>query len=85
MKNISAHLQVIREATVFARYKCINNDNLQMIHDLMDAIHNTTEHIEKDYWKDEDYISMYYLPYDKQWGSKGLVLIDVYKKACNPQ
>lgn len=56
-----------------------------MIHDLMDAIHNTTEHIEKDYWNDEDYIAMYYLPYDKQWGFKGLVLIDVYKKACNPQ
>jgi hypothetical protein len=45
----------------------------------MDAIHNTPEHIEKDFWQDEDYLEMYYLPYDRQWGSKGLRLIDVYR------
>lgn len=85
MKNISAHLEVIREATVFARYMCMKCDDLQMIHDLMDAIHNTAQHIEKDFWKDDEYLEMYYSPYDKQWGSKGLSLIKVYKEAYKPE
>lgn len=82
MKNISAHLKVIREATVFARYMCMKSESLPIIHDLMDAIHNTTEHIEQDFWKDEEFLKMYYSPYDKKWGSKGLILIDIYNEAC---
>ena len=81
MKNISAHLKVIREATVFARNMSMRCDDLQMIHDLMDAIHNTPQHIENDFWTDEKYLEMYYSPYDKKWGSKGLSLNEVYKEA----
>ncbi len=85
LKNISAHLKVIREATVFARNVSMTCDDLQIIHDLMDAIHNTPQHIEKDFWTDDKYLEMYYSPYDKQWESKGLSLVKVYKEACDSQ
>ena len=83
MKNVSGHLAVLRSATTYARSICKNESiDRQEQWDLMDAIHNTAQHIEKDLWKEEEYLAMYYEPYDKKWGNQRLNLMLVYKEAC---
>lgn len=67
-KEQRAHLQVLNSAILYARnisYK-LNNENLPLVADLMDAVHNTPTYIADMYCPTEDYVKLYYAAFDKK-------------------
>ena len=84
LKPVKAHLKVISEATVLARYLCSQKEVSAQAVDLLDAIHNTAAFIQKPFCKNSEYIALYYEPYDRKWKSNGISLIEIYK-SCDSE
>lgn len=74
-----AHLKVMSEAIIFARYLTGKANNIHQLADLLDAIHNSAEHIQKPICKNSEYVSLYYESYDKKWSKSGISLVEIYK------
>jgi len=81
LKPVEAHLNVLSEATILARYLCGHKDNLSQAVDLLDAIHNTAKFIQKPFCKNSEYIALYYESYDKKWKNFGISLVEIYKSS----
>lgn len=67
-KEQQAHLQVLNSAILYARNASyeLKNENLILVADLMDAVHNTPTYIANMYCPSEEYVQLYYAAFDKK-------------------
>jgi len=77
--NIMGHLAVLRHAILLARRLAREPAKNDHIHDLMDAIHNTPTYIANPSMSEDEYLELYYKPYDEKWGKTYGSLIKIYR------
>lgn len=87
--DVLGHLAVLQYVTVFVRSLSGNREAARQLFDLMDAVHNTAQHIAYPDMYRGKYLDLYYMPYDWKWGNKGVhkgeptPLMSVYKNKDN--
>lgn len=84
-KEQSAHLEVVRTAILYARnelYRVDENSNVEILADLLDAIHNTPEFVAKMFCSSSEYVNIYYASFDKKYPDS-ISLVSAYYQALH--
>ena len=84
-KEQSAHLEVVKTAILYARnelYRVDENRKVGILSDLLDAIHNTPEFVEKMFCSSSEYVNIYYESFDKKYPDS-ISLVSTYYQALN--
>lgn len=84
-KERCAHLEVVKTAILYARnelYRFDRNNKVGILADLLDAIHNTPEFVEKMFCSSSEYVNIYYESFDKKHPDS-ISLVSTYYQALN--
>ncbi len=84
-KEQCAHLEVVKTAILYTRnelYRVDDNSKVGILADLLDAIHNTPEFVEKMFCSSAEYVNIYYESFDKKYPDS-ISLVSAYYQALN--